>query len=268
MVEVGLYREHQPASDGQRLLVEPGATGVDGRRRHAATASLPAVQRREADQPFDRQVQLPRRVRSRAEAVLRRLLAPGSLHAIAVHGRRRSGERVRRRPAATWTPTIATSTGDAAPATFRITWWSRCSTKCGHSPATGHLDAVLANWRVGVLQTLQSGPPFTVVTSANTTNAFPAGPLRPDLVGDPELSSDRADAEPLVQHSGVREPGGVHVRQLAAIGAARAWHRDDGSDARKVHQTCRRYEIRRTGRGLQPVQSRQLLHPGLHAGRR
>ena len=56
-------------------------------------------------------------------------------------------------------------------------------------PFTGHryLDAFLANWRVGLLQTLQSGPPFTIVTAANTTNAFPAGPLRPDLVGDPEL---------------------------------------------------------------------------------
>jgi len=53
------------------------------------------------------------------------------------------------------------------------------------------VDAVLANWRVGVLQTLQSGPPFTVVTAANTTNAFPAGPLRPDLVGDPDLPPDQ-----------------------------------------------------------------------------
>ena len=40
-----------------------------------------------------------------------------------------------------------------------------------------------------MLETLQSGPPFTVITTANTTNAFPAGPLRPNLVGDPELPS-------------------------------------------------------------------------------
>jgi hypothetical protein len=53
------------------------------------------------------------------------------------------------------------------------------------------LNAALAHWRVGVLETLQSGPPFTVITSANTTNAFPAGPLRPNLVGDPELPSDQ-----------------------------------------------------------------------------
>lgn len=53
------------------------------------------------------------------------------------------------------------------------------------------VNAALANWRVGVLETLQSGPPFTVITSANTTNAFPAGPLRPDLVGDPDLSAEQ-----------------------------------------------------------------------------
>jgi hypothetical protein len=34
-----------------------------------------------------------------------------------------------------------------------------------------------------------SGPPFTVITSANTTNAFPAGPLRPNLIADPALPS-------------------------------------------------------------------------------
>lgn len=51
------------------------------------------------------------------------------------------------------------------------------------------LNALLSRWRVGVLETLQSGPVFTVIASANTTNAFPAGPLRPNLVGNPELPS-------------------------------------------------------------------------------
>jgi hypothetical protein len=54
-----------------------------------------------------------------------------------------------------------------------------------------YVTAVLGRWRIGVLETLQSGPPFTVITSANTTNAFPAGPLRPDLVANPVLSSGR-----------------------------------------------------------------------------
>jgi hypothetical protein len=52
------------------------------------------------------------------------------------------------------------------------------------------LNAALSGWRLGLLQTMQSGAPFTVTTTANTTNAFPAGPLRPNLVGDPELAGD------------------------------------------------------------------------------
>ena len=52
--------------------------------------------------------------------------------------------------------------------------------------------AALGGWKLGLLQTLQSGPPFTVTTNATTASQlFPAGPLRPNLVGDPELSSDQ-----------------------------------------------------------------------------
>ena len=54
-----------------------------------------------------------------------------------------------------------------------------------------YVRAVTEGWRIGALVTLMSGPPFTVTTAANTTNAFPAGPLRPDLVGDPNLPSDQ-----------------------------------------------------------------------------
>jgi hypothetical protein len=52
-------------------------------------------------------------------------------------------------------------------------------------------NALLSRWKIGVLETAMSGAPFTVVTTANTTNAFPAGPLRPNLIGDPELSSNQ-----------------------------------------------------------------------------
>lgn len=52
-----------------------------------------------------------------------------------------------------------------------------------------YLDGALGGWKVGVLETAQSGPPFTVVTTANTTNAFPAGPLRPNLTDTPDLPS-------------------------------------------------------------------------------
>lgn len=47
---------------------------------------------------------------------------------------------------------------------------------------------VAGGWQVGVLTTLQSGAPFTVVTAANTTNAFSAGSLRPNLLRNPNLS--------------------------------------------------------------------------------
>lgn len=48
---------------------------------------------------------------------------------------------------------------------------------------------VAGDWRVGVLATFQSGAPFTVVTAANTTNAFTAGSLRPNVLRDPRLGA-------------------------------------------------------------------------------
>lgn len=51
------------------------------------------------------------------------------------------------------------------------------------------VSAALGGWKVGVLQTAQSGAPFTVITAANTTNAFPAGPLRPNILRDGALPS-------------------------------------------------------------------------------
>jgi hypothetical protein len=47
------------------------------------------------------------------------------------------------------------------------------------------LDWVAGGWQIGVFQNVQSGATFTVFDSANTTNGFPAGTLRPNLVGDP-----------------------------------------------------------------------------------
>jgi hypothetical protein len=53
------------------------------------------------------------------------------------------------------------------------------------------LRNTLGGWRVGLLETYESGPAFTVVTASNTTNAFPAGTLRPNVSGDPLLPSDQ-----------------------------------------------------------------------------
>jgi hypothetical protein len=49
----------------------------------------------------------------------------------------------------------------------------------------------LRGWKMGVLETAESGPTFTVITTANTTNAFPAGSLRPNLLHDPSLPFDQ-----------------------------------------------------------------------------
>ncbi len=49
------------------------------------------------------------------------------------------------------------------------------------------VNGVLGGWKVGLLETAESGPTFTVITTANTTNAFPAGLLRPNLLHDAAL---------------------------------------------------------------------------------
>jgi len=47
---------------------------------------------------------------------------------------------------------------------------------------------VLGNWSLGLLALVQSGPPITVTTQTNNTNAFSAA-QRPDLLRDPNLKS-------------------------------------------------------------------------------
>src|SRR5262249_6267515 len=54
------------------------------------------------------------------------------------------------------------------------------------------VNAVLGGWKVGLLEPAQSGAPFTVITTANTPNAFPAGSLRPNLLRDPNLAEGRS----------------------------------------------------------------------------
>lgn len=52
------------------------------------------------------------------------------------------------------------------------------------------LNFVAGGWRTGVIASFQSGPPFTVLNNTNDTNVFPAGTVRPDIVGNPALSSE------------------------------------------------------------------------------
>jgi hypothetical protein len=50
------------------------------------------------------------------------------------------------------------------------------------------VNLLAGGWQLGVNTILQSGAVFTVFDSANTTNGFPAGTVRPNLVGDPVLT--------------------------------------------------------------------------------
>jgi hypothetical protein len=52
----------------------------------------------------------------------------------------------------------------------------------------GWVTSAFGAWKIGTIATFQSGPPFTVYSSVNQTNAFPPGTVRADLVGDPYLS--------------------------------------------------------------------------------
>jgi len=52
---------------------------------------------------------------------------------------------------------------------------------------SGWLGRVFGGWKCGAIVTLQSGPPFSVFSFTNQTNAFPPGSVRADLVGNPRL---------------------------------------------------------------------------------
>lgn len=50
-------------------------------------------------------------------------------------------------------------------------------------------NALAGGWHLGIDANFQSGAVFTVFDSANTTNGFPAGTMRPNIVADPWLAS-------------------------------------------------------------------------------
>jgi hypothetical protein len=52
---------------------------------------------------------------------------------------------------------------------------------------SGLLGRLLSGWSIGMVMSLQSGPPFSVTTLTDTTNAFSAGALRANVSGDPAL---------------------------------------------------------------------------------
>jgi hypothetical protein len=76
----------------------------------------------------------------------------------------------------------------------RITWSSSYQLPFGRGRAflAQHpLRHVVGNWSLGTVVTWQSGPPITVRTQTNTTQANAAGAQRADVIRDPNLPSDQ-----------------------------------------------------------------------------
>jgi hypothetical protein len=55
----------------------------------------------------------------------------------------------------------------------------------------GYLKNVIGGWKLGVMETMQSGAPFTVLNVANIANAFSAGQLRPNISRNATLPADQ-----------------------------------------------------------------------------
>jgi hypothetical protein len=53
------------------------------------------------------------------------------------------------------------------------------------------LGKVIGGWSISNITQVQTGPPMTVTTQTNTTNAFSAGALRPNVLRNPNLPSDQ-----------------------------------------------------------------------------
>lgn len=58
-------------------------------------------------------------------------------------------------------------------------------------PISAPLRFVASGWTLANVTTIHSGPPFTVTALTNTTDAFSAGALRPNVLRNPDLSSSQ-----------------------------------------------------------------------------
>jgi hypothetical protein len=76
----------------------------------------------------------------------------------------------------------------------RFTWSSVYQLPFGRGKrfwAQHPLGRVAGGWSLGTVVTWQSAAPFTVRTQTNTTQAYSAGPLRADVIRNPNLPSDQ-----------------------------------------------------------------------------
>src|SRR5438132_1595163 len=112
--------------------------------------------------------------------------------------------------------------------------------------SSGWLAPIVGNWSLGMLGTLQSGPPFTVTTQTNSTNAQSAGAPRARCSSGcgsrTRESSKEAPGERASAHPRDGRGGGRDARRCAAA-SARA--RRIGGAAEHRVRARRRSRVRR-----------------------
>jgi hypothetical protein len=69
------------------------------------------------------------------------------------------------------------------------------------------LGRVVGGWSLGIVGTVQTGAPITIVTQTNSCNCFSAGSQRANVVRDPNLSSDNRSVAQWFDTGAFAQPG-------------------------------------------------------------
>jgi hypothetical protein len=91
----------------------------------------------------------------------------------------------------------------------RITWSSVYQVPFGRGRKYGGhslAGAVFGNWSIGSVLIWHTAPPLTVQTATNTTQAFSAGPLRADVIRDPNLGASERSLYQWFDTDAFRQP--------------------------------------------------------------
>ena len=111
-----------------------------------------------------------------------------------------------------------------------------------------------------------SGPAFTVLTTANTTNAFPAGPLRPNLVGDPELPASERTVTRWFNTAAFANPAPLTFgNSPRSVLRGPALVTTDLTVEKTIPLPGDR-EVRRASRDVQPAEPDEFQPARIHAG--
>ena len=123
---------------------------------------------------------------------------------------------------------------------------------------------VLGGWKIGVLQTAQSGAPFTVITTANTTNAFPAGPLRPNILRDASLPGGDRTITRWFDTTAFAAPAPFTFGNSPRSGLRGASLVTTDATLEKTFKITERVKFDVRGEFYNLLESRQFQYPGFH----